>query len=95
VRFCNYTNNFYNYASNRCYNDEKFTVENASYIPETIIGGVIKIGANNGTQMVCVNGYYNIYKVGQIAICTCKLLWENSGRVDMNGFPFQCDVVTH
>ncbi len=54
----------------------------------------IVVGANLGRQMVCVNGRYNIYKIGYPGICNCDILWENSNKLDMNGFQFKCDRVT-
>jgi len=43
--------------------------------------------------MRCVNGIYNLLKIGGLAYCECDLLWEDSGMVDIKGFPFKCDRV--
>lgn len=45
-------------------------------------------------QLVCKNGVYNLLKMGGSAYCLCNLLWEDSGLVDMKGFPMKCDKVT-
>lgn len=50
--------------------------------------------ASKTVEMVCVNGDLTLLKIGDPAVCICKLLWETSGMVDMNGLPFYCDRAT-
>ena len=50
--------------------------------------------ASKTVEMVCVNGDLTLLKIEDPAVCICKLLWETSGKVDMNGLPFYCDRAT-
>lgn len=93
LRLCNSTDSHYNYATNLCYSDAQFSKKADSYLPPTILNGTISL-VSKTVQMVCLNGDFFLLKIGNPAVCTCKLLWETSGKIDMNGFPFYCDKAT-
>jgi hypothetical protein len=42
--------------------------------------------------MICVNG---VPETGLFsdARCYCYFLWKDSGKVDINGYPYKCDQV--
>ena len=60
-----------------------------SEYPESLIENRI---ATFYIDMICVNG---VPETGLFsdARCYCYFLWENSGKVDMNGYPYKCDQV--
>ena len=92
IRYCNSTLSYYDYPTNQCYTDTSMTKLANSYIPLTTSK---TISLNSVTmQIVCVNGVYIIINIGGKAICECDLLWEDSGMVDIKGYPFKCDKVT-
>lgn len=41
---------------------------------------------------ICVNGEPETGTF-QDSPCYCFMLWQDSGKVDMNGYPYKCDQV--
>jgi hypothetical protein len=60
-----------------------------SEYPETLVENRI---ATFYLDSICVNGEPES-GIFQDSSCYCYFMWQNSGTVDMNGFPYLCDQV--
>ena len=48
---------------------------------------------SKGIKQKCVNGDISQYGPGGNIRCLCEKFWKNSGFIDLNGYPFKCDIV--